>query len=277
MGRTFTKFSLLALSFVCLFFGKGYSIGIQNLVGARDVSLGNGTVALITPFSVYHNQASIAKIDRLTFAIDYRQPFMIEGFAEKTVVVIIPTNLSGFAFGMQQTGISGYSESRFNVAMAKNLGKRFSAGLQFNYFLVNFPEQGRNRGTMLIEFGLLFQPSNLVTIGLHVFNPSGASIESLNYNAELPVGATSGLAIQPSSNLLFVSAVSYTLKESLNIQMGIEYQFSDSFCLRGGLSGKPFRHSAGIGYRWNNFSVDFACVHHEMLGYSPSVSLSLFF
>lgn len=275
MRGAIVKFGLLTLAFFFIFFSKGYSIGDQTQVGAREVSLGNASVALISSFSVFHNQAALAWINHVSIAVDYRQPYLIDGFNEKSLAAVIPAPASNFAFCIQQKGIQGYHESRFGFAMAKTLGKRISAGLQFNYFLVDFPEQGSSRGTFLVEFGLLFQTTNKVALGIHIFNPAHASVESLNLKSNLPVIATTGIALKPTSDLLFVSAVSYCTDNPLAIMMGIEYQFSDCFFLRGGLSGKPIRHSAGLGYRSRLFNLDVAFMHHETLGYTPSISLIL--
>ncbi len=269
------KISLLTFATFFIFFSKSYSIGDDAQVGAREVSLGNASVAIISPFSVFHNQASLSHFKHIAVAIDYRQPYLIEGFASKALALVIPTPLSNFAIGIQQKGVSGYNESRFGFTMARSFGERFSAGIQFNYFMADFPEQGSSRGTFLIEFGVLIQTTNNLTIGFHIFNPSRASIESLNLKSNLPVCATGGIALNPSANLVFVSAIAYCVDNPLNIRMGIEYQFFDCFFLRGGLSGKPIRHSAGLGYKNRNFGVDFAIVHHETLGYTPSISLAL--
>jgi hypothetical protein len=277
MKRAAVKTWPLTLALIFIFCSKGYSIGDQTQIGAREVSLGNASVALISPFSVFHNQAALAWIKSISVAIDYRQPFLIDGFAGKALAAVIPTPVSNFAFSIQQNGIPGYNESRFGFAMAKTLGKRFSAGLQFNYFLIDFPEQGSSNGTFLIEFGMLFQTPDHVTIGLHIFNPARASIESLNLKSDLPVSATTGITLKPSENLLFTSAISCCADNPINIRMGIEYQLSGSFFLRGGISGKPVRHSAGLGYRNHFFQTDFAMVHHETLGFTPSISLSLNF
>lgn len=275
MKRAFIKSRLLTLVTFCIFFSKGYSIGDNTQVGAREVSLGNASVAIISPFSVFHNQAALARIKNITVAIDYRQPYLIQEFTSKALAFVIPAPVSNFAIGIQQKGIPGYHESRFGFSMARTIGKRVSAGLQFNYFMIDFPEQGSSRGTFLIEFGMLFQTKNNLAIGLHIFNPSRATIESLNLTSNLPVNATAGVALKPSDNLFFVSTLEYCVDSPLNVRIGIEYQFSDSFFLRGGLSGKPIRHSAGLGFKNRHFVVDFAIVHHETLGYTPSISLAL--
>jgi hypothetical protein len=275
MKQATLKSALLTLVLFFISFFKGYSIGNETQIGAREVSLGNAAVSLISAFSVFNNQAALAQINRITVAIDYRQPFLIEGYTDRALAAVVPLPVANFAFSLQQRGIQGYNESRFGFAMARTLGKRFSAGLQFNYFMADFPEDGSNRGTFLIEFGMLFQTRNNVTIGLHVFNPGYASIESLNFRSNLPFRVSTGIALKPSANLLLVGAMVYCTDRPLNFSLGIEYQFSDSFFLRCGLSGKPIRHSAGLGYKWSFFGIDVSMMHHETLGYTPSISLVL--
>ena len=277
MKQAKLKSALLTLVIIFIPFLKGYSIGNETQIGAREVSLGNASVALISTFSVFHNQAALARIKGVSAATDFRQPFLIEGYSDKALAVVVPTSHSNFAFGIHQKGLSSYHETRLGVAMARNFGEKFSAGIQFDYFMMNFPEQGRSRGTCFIEFGILYQMKRNVIIGLHIFNPSNAFIESLNFISRLPFIATAGIVYKPADNILITNAEEYSMNSRLNISMGIEYLFSDRFSLRCGLSGEPVRHSAGIGYKWNIFTIDFAMVHHETLGYTPSFSLILNF
>ncbi|MEI6678952.1 MAG: hypothetical protein WCL21_10120 [Mariniphaga sp.] len=275
MNRTILKSGFLTLAVLFISLLKGLSIGEETQIGAKEVSLGNAGVVLITPFSVFNNQAALAYITNFTLAVDYRQPFMINGFAQKCLVIISPLPVATFAFSLQQKGIDGYTETHFGLAFAKSLGKKFSAGIRFNYFLTGFPEQTKSLGTFFVDFGVIYKTANNLTFGLHIFNPSRASIESLNLKSKLPSGATSGIAVKGSENLLFVSAVAYCIDKPLNITTGIEYKFTDAFSLRFGLSGKPIQHSAGFGYKYKNVIVDVALAHHETLGYTPSISLGL--
>ncbi len=265
--------SILTLYFLSIFLSKGYSIGEINQVGARDVALGNATAALVSSFSAFNNQATLALLKEVTFALDYQQPYLIDRFAIKSLALTIPTPLSNFAITVRQKGIPGYNESRFGFAMAKKLDKNFSAGLQFNYFLVDFPEQGSNEGTFVIEFGVLFQTKNNLSIGFHIFNPSESKIGSLNFQSKIPIITTTGIALKPTPDMLIVSSIAYANDNQLNIRMGIEYQFVEKFFIRVGISGKPIHHSAGFGYKCRYFATDVAFVHHETLGYTPSISL----
>ena len=277
MDQAQIKSAFLTLVIVFIPFLKGYSIGNETQVGAREVSLGNASTALISTFSVFHNQAALARIKGVSAAVDYRQPFLIDGYSDKAIAVVVPTSLSTFGFGIQQKGFLDYHETRLGLAMARNFGEKFSVGLQFDYFMIDFPEQGRSRGTFFIEFGLLFQPKHNLSFGLHIFNPSNAFVESLNFISHLPFIATAGLVFKPSDHFLIANSMEYSVNNPLNISLGIEYQFSEHFSLRCGLSGEPVHHSLGIGYKWNVFSIDFAMMHHEILGYTPSFSLTLNF
>ena len=159
--------------------------------------------------------------------------------------------------------------------MAKSLGEKISAGIQFNYFMLNFPEQGRSRGTFIVEFGTLYQTAKNLAIGIHIFNPAYSSIQGLNLDYQLPFIATIGITIKPADHLSLMASISHHSGHPLNFGTGVEYQLMENFFLRCGISGKPIQHAAGIGYRWNHIELDFAFVHHEFLGYTPSFSIDL--
>ncbi len=275
MKQAKLKSVLLTLLLIFIFLSKGYSIGNETPVGAREMAMGNGSVALISPFAVFNNQSALAYLTKLSIAVDYRQPYLIDDLSERALALVIPLSPATFAIGIEQIGIQNYHESRFGLAMAKKFGDKFSAGLQFNYFMIDFPEQGESRGTLLIEFGIFYKTKDNLSIGVHIFNPAKSSIESLNMRSEYPFHANSGIALKPSDHLILTGEVGYYADLPVNISMGGEYQFSDRFFLRCGVSGKPIRHSIGLGYRCNLFGIDFAMIHHQKLGYTPSISLIL--
>lgn len=275
MKRNTTIIGILTFALLVSIINKGYTIGDFYSIGAREISLGNATVALATPFSIFNNQAALAKITNTTISLDYQTPYMIEGWSIKSLSFLLPSSLSTFGLSMQQQGIQNYNETRLGLTMAKSLGKKFSAGIQFNYFMLNFPEQGRSRGTFIVEFGTLYQTAKNLAIGIHIFNPAYSSIRSLNLDYQLPFIATIGMTIKPADQLSLMASISHHSGNPLNFGTGIEYQLMENFFLRCGISGKPIQHAAGIGYRWNHIELDFAFVHHELLGYTPSFSIDL--
>ena len=157
MKQAKLKSVLLTLLLIFIFLLKGYSIGNETPVGAREMAMGNGSVALISPFAVFNNQSALAYLTKLSIAVDYRQPYLIDDLSERALALVIPFSPATFAIGIEQSGMQNYHESRFGLAMAKKFGDKFSAGFQFNYFMIDFPEQGESRGTLLIEFGIFIK------------------------------------------------------------------------------------------------------------------------
>ena len=277
MKRGALKISLLTLLPIFLIAQKGYPIGEVTTIGSREASLGSASVALISSFSVFHNQAAIAWHKEPFIAIDYSKPYLIDGLSQKAVALIIPARLASFGLSVEQKGITGYCESRIGFTLAKKLGKSFSAGIQFNYFLNSFPEQGKNLGTLCVEFGVLYSSLRNVNIGLHIFNPSKAYVESLNYHSEIPFGGEMGIAVNSTPELLLTSSIAIYCQKPINFGVGMEYGILENIYLRGGISGKPVRHSVGAGFKCRYFSIDTAFVHHETLGYTPAFSLTVKF
>jgi hypothetical protein len=269
------KSALLTLVVILNLILQGYSIGDETQIGAREVALGNSSVALVSVFSAFNNQAALARIGRFTTALDYQQPFRINGYSQKSLALVIPLKLANFGVSLKQKGILNYNETRMGLALARNFGPGFSAGIQFNYFMMDFPEQGSQRGTFLIECGILYEVTNNLLIGVHLFNPAHATIESLNLKAILPLRLTTGFSIKPSSSFLLSSAFDYSSEIPFQICFGIEYQLAHRFFLRCGVSGKPIRHAVGLGYKYKFLAFDFALLHHDNLGYTPSICLTL--
>ena len=90
MNGATIKTWLLTLALFFTFFSKGYSIEVETQVGAREISIGYAALALISTFSLYQIQAALARINNDSLAIDYRQPFLIAGFASRAFAIIIP-------------------------------------------------------------------------------------------------------------------------------------------------------------------------------------------
>lgn len=239
-----------------------------------SISVGEASVTLQTPFAVFYNQAGLAGLERISAAVYYQQRYMTNDFEEMSGVVCLPLKTGTFAVSVWQTGITGFYENRFGLAFAKNLGPRLSSGLQFSYYMMDFPENGTTRGALLFEMGGRYEFSGKQTLGLHLFNPFGADLHSTLNRRTLPTTLKIGAGFPLGDILKTYLAASGDLDGNYKLHGGFEFQPHEHFSLRGGLSGKPVNYAAGIGYRWNFMKTDLAVSHHAVLGYSPSISLT---
>jgi hypothetical protein len=59
----------------------------------------------------------------------------------------------------------------------------------------------------------------------------------------------------------------------LLLKTGIEFLPVENLALRFGVSGKPFKYTAGIGYTFGKITTDIGFGYHGNLGITPSLSL----
>ena len=274
----------LFIYFIFLSF-DGSTIERVTSIGAREASLSMAVISQSGAFSVFHNQAFLTVGDATiggnlsgSAAVSFRQPFLISGYSESALSVVIPSRDIVFAVGITHSGIENYSESSLGLAIAKRLTRKLSAGLLFNYFTFNLPENGTNKGSFQLDGGLAYQYSQILSLGVHVRNIISSPCSTFQYRIAFPVLFRAGVSyvltekILLSTETVFEANTGAEKNTDLNLRFGMEYLLYENFFLRGGISTRPFQHTAGFGYRWKSCQLDFALVHHEFLGYTPIFS-----
>ena len=71
--------------------------------------------------------------------------------------------------------------------------------------------------------------------------------------------------------------VEKAINQDASLKTGIEYLFLENISLRGGIGTGPVKTNFGFGYSANNLKFDAAVWYHQILGFSPSLSLSYAF
>jgi hypothetical protein len=243
-------------------------------IGAREAALAMAVVSLSGPFSVFHNQALLTENKCFAVSLSYRQPYFIKGYSESAISLVYPTTTAVFAIGISQAAIATYKESNFGFSIAKVLTRKLSAGLLFNYFNRNLPEAGRQIGSFQVDGGIRFRSSNRLSLGLHIRNIISSKAETFQYSLSFPPVIRGGASLLLTDKILLTTETVFAQSYGLGLRCGIEYLLNDNFRVRGGIASKPFQHSFGFGYSWQRCQLDFAMVHHEALGYTPSFSIS---
>jgi len=245
--------------------------------GAREAALSQAVVALSGSFSVFHNQAFLTETKSSSLGICYCQPYLINGYCEGALSVVYPTKTAVFAIGVTQSAIATYKESEYGFAIAKELGGKLSAGVLFNCFTLNFPEVGRYKVSLMVDGGMRYRFSDRLALGVHLKNMVWSKIETFQYSLKFPFVLRAGTAYILTDSILLTGEVDFEHDVGFGIRCGTELALTDIFRIRGGVSTKPFQHSFGFGYRLSFCQMDFALVHHEILGYSPAISFSFNF
>ena len=112
--------------FLLAFFGKYSARSAENyLPGSRFAAMANATVMIPDIWSVSHNQAGLAYLQKINISIDYENRFIVPEFGLKAVAVSIPTKPGSFGFSFIYFGYSKYHETKTGLAYSKLFGNKF--------------------------------------------------------------------------------------------------------------------------------------------------------
>lgn len=259
--------TLLIFRFIDIYSNENYP------VGARSLALSHASVSFSDVWSAFHNQAGLAGLNRFSTGFFYESRFGVDELSLTAGSVVLPVRPGNFGLSFSQFGKGTFKENKFGLAFSRSFSEKWSAGIQLDYFLQTFPENERLYGFATFEGGVLFQPSESLTLGAHVFNPVKGGIETPAGKTEMPLVFRAGGNYWFDEMLMVAFETEKDNQNPLMVKTGVEFWPVENFAIRLGVSGKPFKYTAGIGYRTGNFSADAGFGYHGNLGFSPSVSI----
>ena len=240
--------------------------------GSRSISMGNCGVTSIDVWSVSNNQAALAFLTNASIAIQHQQRYLMKELGVSDLAFAIPLRNGALAAQLVYSGYSKYHETKAGLAYAHKLGEHFSAGIQLDYFKLFVPQLDNNVQQITFEAGLLSQPTDKLTFGLHVFNPLPENWKQ-DKETELATSARFGVSYLFDPEFMFCGETQFDFTNDLIFRMGAEYSPIQALTLRMGISSGLIQFSYGIAYSWNKLTFGFAFSKHETLGYSPSIDL----
>ncbi|MBC7915633.1 MAG: hypothetical protein H7Y07_16105, partial [Pyrinomonadaceae bacterium] len=229
-------------------------------------------VSLQDTWSLQQNQAGIANIKHVTFAIAYEKPFADQELSTQSALLVYPVKSAVLGISFQKYGFSAYSLQQAALTYARIFGPNLSASLNINYHQLKISNYGSAQ-TYSVEAGIQYQFSEKIRFGAHIANP-GKSSFGKDIHAVIPVQIQFGSAYKPSSKVIIAGTFEQILNSGLDVKLGMEYLLLDWFALRGGVSANPFKQYGGFGINYQKFKFDAAASSHPVLGYSPQIALS---
>jgi hypothetical protein len=257
---------------LCLIGEPGLSQALYQ-VGARSAALGEITSAVTGSWSVFGNQAGLSGLDHWNAGISYSNRFLLRELSTQAAFVSGPVSGSVVALSYYQFGKSVFRESKAGFAVSKILSRHFSAGVQFDYLGLYFPEENRTLGTFTMEGGFLYSPAQPVIIGCWLFNPYGQGVKTISGRYTYPTILRAGLQYKTPEKVTFWGELEQRTTCDAIGRFALEYEAGKDFFLRCGFAGKPYLFSSGIGYQYRSMVFDLAISYTRYLGSSPQVSV----
>lgn len=244
------------------------------LTGARSIGMANASVTLTDCWSAFHNQAGLAWTDRISAGASYDNRFTLANLSTKGFVFALPLKAGTFALSGDVYGYNMYNEKKAGIAFAKKLGEKFSAGVQLDYLntFINDDYYGSHT-TFAVEAGLLAEPLKNFKVGFHVYNLSRTKLAEYA-DEKIPTIFRLGASYKFSEKLLWCIEEEKDIDQKAVFKSGLEYHVVDALWLRGGAGSNPTLFSFGFGLKVSGLVIDIASTYHQVLGFSPAVSLT---
>lgn len=240
--------------------------------GGRSAALANASVALTDFWSLQNNQAGLAFYNRPAGGIYFENRYMVKELSMKAGGAVMPVKAGVLGLNISYFGYPKYNESKFGLAYARSFGDVLAVGVQLDYLHTSIAENYGKKGVATFEIGLLSKINKHLSIGAHIFNPIQAKLNDYN-NERIPAIIRIGAAYSFDENILVTVEAEKDTQMDPVFKCGLEYRIIEEIYVRGGISTNPGLYSFGFGLDFKKVKIDFSSSVHEVLGYSPQISL----
>jgi hypothetical protein len=244
-----------------------------SVTGSGHIAAGGTGVASPDLWSANNNQAAMAFYGASFGAgFYYQNSFMLKETSLNNGALMYSTPSGTFGLTINAFGYSNFNTKKIGLGYAKKLASRFSAGVQLDYINIFVGGNYGSRNLFTFELGLYAEATENISIGAHVFNP--VRVKVADYNDErLPLVFNLGMLWKASKNFSLTAEAESDIDNKTIFKAGLEYKIIDMLYARLGVSNNPNIFSFGAGLHLGNFRLDFSSTMHQMLGYSPQVSV----
>jgi hypothetical protein len=244
--------------------------------GGRAAGMGNAAVTLYDFFALSHNQAGLARMEHKAVGVYFENRFLVEELSFGAAAFVMPTQSGVFGVSFTYFGFELYNETKIGLAYARDFGERFSAGLQLNYHNTGIGEDYGNKGNLTVEMGFIFQLTQQLSLGAHLFNPTLAKIGEFA-DERIPTIFKTGLSYTFSEKVIVAGEVEKSINKNPSLKAGIEYHITEPLYIRMGVGTQPATNAFGFGLKLGSLNLDLATSYHHILGYSPQLSFVYYF
>ncbi len=241
--------------------------------------MGNVGVMCSDLWSVSHNQAGLGFYNHLAAGFHHENRFAVAEFSLHSAAFIMPTRSGTFGLSYTYFGYSSYHENKIGLAFGKSLNKWFSAGIQFNYLNTYVADETGNINSMAIEAGIIAKPIQNLSIGVHIYNPTGSCFRGLSEKERIPVIFSLGAGYDYKDKLFIAIETMKDLEMApASYKAGLEYRIKHFLLIRTGVIINEFiSHSFGLGFALKKIKIDLAFSHQQIIGYTPHFSVQYWF
>jgi len=247
---------------------------IPPSAGASGLAMGYTGVTFENIYSAFSNQAGLARLSEISFAVQAEQRFLAAGINSGSAAFAYPTKSGTFGLAINYFGFSVYNEQKIGLSYSRLLDKNLTIGAQVDYVGLRFQDaEYGNRGTVTFEIGMQAKLLKKFTIGAHVFSPVRIKLTE-NPEDVIPTQFNLGVSYEPSKKVTVNVEVEKDIDFPVSFKAGVEYFPVEKFGVRAGTSTMPTQNSFGFGIRLDQVEIDLGTVFNWDLGFTPGISIA---
>jgi len=237
--------------------------------GASEAGMGYVCVMRKIPWSFYQNQASLGFNKSLFAGISYADRFSLKELGTRTAFMVVPAGKASLGVVYSHFGYSDFKLETGGLACGIRLSDIMAAGVQVDIFSEKASVDYYKYRVITCETGLIINPGDNTSIGIHVINPVPNSLRK----EAMPLTISAGVGTYLNSSLFAGLEAEMCTGSSLLLKTGFEYEVMKDLRLRGGYMTKNNAFTFGLGYGEKRILADLGFVLHDRLGVSTYITL----
>ena len=270
----------ISLKFVILLIPVLFRISYAQFelidIGAKPISICGAFTSLANNSNaVYYNPAGISQMLYREVSIFYSPaPFGLKELANGSVNFVEPTKFGAFGLSAKTYGFELYKEITVTATYSNNYKRKIYYGANINYYNLKIENYG-SASTFGIDIGGLAYITDFLRWGFAAFNLNRPKIGT--QEDKLPQVYRTGISVQPREDMNFVLDIEKDTRYTTSVKAGMEYSLYNMIDLRAGIGSEPTRFSAGIGFYYSIFGIDYGFYNHQDLGLTHQGTITINF
>ena len=266
MKKTFVLLLLIIISNFHLY---GQIVHDQ---GAVSTSMAGLNVTESNLWSINNNIGNLADLENKQVGISINNRFLVPDLTTGTLAFALPFNNKAIGINYSNYGNENYQYHTAGLGYSMKLGEHVSAGMKLNYHYINLGNYYGNTSIISGDIGLCAELSTDLKFGASLKNPTLSKLAEYE-DERLPTLIQIGFDYSISDQLQTLIAIEKDILYPASVKAAIIYQPMDSFVLRGGIGTQPTTAAFGIGTSIKALHLDLAAQYHQILGFSPELSI----
>ncbi|MDE3000559.1 MAG: hypothetical protein OXU79_15925 [Gemmatimonadota bacterium] len=238
-------------------------------VGARPGGLGDTfTGCAEGADGVFWNAGAVAWGKGVSITGGYERPFGMAALDAHAVGAVASTGRAAVGLGYLEYGFSLYRERTAGLTIGTRVVSRLGLGVRIRRMQLSVAGAA-GRAWTAFDLGARIVLSPRITLGLAAWNAGGQSVDVLGQ------GGMAGVGFEAVRNVTLLVDVRKEAGRPTGVSAGVEYRPARRMMLRMGAGGRAERLSVGAGVLHRGLRIDYATLHHTVLGLTHRVSLTI--